>query len=413
MQKKYSSVDECYQTCKDKGYIDGVCVGEEEAGEEAEEIGNCLIRQSDQPAGEAGDCSRPGLCGCFCVDKVEDDEVATLLSTLEDETGIAFSKIEEMEIEWQVPGGTLEAADETGDETTDETEDGDDTDDTLEDVKAEEQTQAITLSGKGFGVLGIPQTQMLSIELFLENEGFEADAYNVLAGTVSGSHGYKKEGMVCVVAGGVSAEDTNKYDVDVACALAEEETLTPVVSTEEAIKTLLANKYGKKKSEVTLEIEEETDDHARGGVEFQPGGSENSGIFLTAKVEGEWVLAFDGNGAVSCEQLEMYDFPEEMMEDCENTQTIETKVDEEFNIVLAANATTGYEWTVEFDKTMIELVDRNYEVGDEELVGSGGDETFEFKALGEGEAEITFSYSRPWESKQPIEKRVYTVVIGE
>ncbi len=38
-------------------------------------------------------------------------------------------------------------------------------------------------------------------------------------------------------------------------------------------------------------------------------------MFLAAKVNDEWQIAFDGNGAVACEDLEDYNFPSDMIED--------------------------------------------------------------------------------------------------
>ncbi|XOA42840.1 MAG: protease inhibitor I42 family protein [Candidatus Nealsonbacteria bacterium] len=153
-------------------------------------------------------------------------------------------------------------------------------------------------------------------------------------------------------------------------------------------------------------------------------------------------------------------------------QTIEKEVGEDFGIVLEANPTTGYQWTVEFDEGFIELVDRNYivqeptfsrnamvesvmasrdgEIQTEDLpdgardiidsnqvreqwaqdqidggvigienpeesemevpVGAGGQESFEFLALKKGETEIKFSYGRSWE-EEPIKTLIYKVVI--
>jgi len=153
-------------------------------------------------------------------------------------------------------------------------------------------------------------------------------------------------------------------------------------------------------------------------------------------------------------------------------QTIEKEVGEDFEIVLEANPTTGYQWTVEFDEGLIELVDRNYivqeptlskdamsesvmaprdgEIQTEDLpdgardiidsnqvreqwaqdqidegvigienpeesemeipVGVGGQESFKFLTLKKGETEIKFSYERSWE-EEPIETLTYRVVI--
>ena len=87
-------------------------------------------------------------------------------------------------------------------------------------------------------------------------------------------------------------------------------------STKDAIKKLLAKEENRPLSEVTVQITQETNDYARGGVTFYPGGSENSGMFLVAKVNGEWQLAYSGNGAILCSAIDSYDFPTDMVEEC-------------------------------------------------------------------------------------------------
>lgn len=136
-------------------------------------------------------------------------------------------------------------------------------------------------------------------------------------------------------------------------------------------------------------------------------------------------------------------------------QTIEKEVGEDFEIVLEANLTTGYQWTVEFDQNYLQLIERNYvphfqenartlmsfgnveesmpseegrvqdldapdgardiidsseESETEVLFGDGGQESFKFLTLKKGETEIKFSYERSWE-KEPIEYLIYKVII--
>ncbi|MBD3208527.1 MAG: hypothetical protein GF370_03685 [Candidatus Nealsonbacteria bacterium] len=89
-----------------------------------------------------------------------------------------------------------------------------------------------------------------------------------------------------------------------------------VASKEEAIKNLFAQKYDKEASAITLKISQGTDSHVRGGVTLPPGGSENSGLFLAAKTNGNWELVFDGQGALPCSEIESYNFPVYMATEC-------------------------------------------------------------------------------------------------
>ena len=82
------------------------------------------------------------------------------------------------------------------------------------------------------------------------------------------------------------------------------------------IKQLFIQKYNKAEDEVTVTVNQQTADYARGGVKFGKNGIGEGGIFLAAKVDGVWRLVFDGNGIYRCSQLKPYNFPESMAPDC-------------------------------------------------------------------------------------------------
>jgi len=94
-------------------------------------------------------------------------------------------------------------------------------------------------------------------------------------------------------------------------------------------------------------------------------------------------------------------------------QTIDIGVGQQFVIALGSNLTTGYSWQESYDETMLELVKWNYEEEPEEgVVGAGGVEYFRFKALEEGETEITLTYKQTWEEPTPQDlTKVFTVNI--
>ncbi len=94
-------------------------------------------------------------------------------------------------------------------------------------------------------------------------------------------------------------------------------------------------------------------------------------------------------------------------------QTIDIGVNQEFVIAVGANPTTGYDWEVSLDETILELVEKTYKLAEEaehEIVGAGGVDYFRFKALKAGEAEITMVYKRPWE-EEDIAQKVFTINI--
>jgi inhibitor of cysteine peptidase len=96
-------------------------------------------------------------------------------------------------------------------------------------------------------------------------------------------------------------------------------------------------------------------------------------------------------------------------------QTIDIGVGKEFIIALGSNPSTGYSWQASYDETMLELVggEPSYqaEETDEPVVGAGGIESFQFRALKAGETQITLTYARPWEGGEVGETKVFTVNI--
>ena len=83
---------------------------------------------------------------------------------------------------------------------------------------------------------------------------------------------------------------------------------------------------GEKYSSETIDkiiIKKSTEDHMRGMVNFLPtkedlevGRGGEGGMFLAAKIDGEWRLIYDGNGVIKCSLVNKYNFPSDMITDC-------------------------------------------------------------------------------------------------
>ncbi|MFZ2970791.1 MAG: hypothetical protein WA063_06605 [Minisyncoccia bacterium] len=106
----------------------------------------------------------------------------------------------------------------------------------------------------------------------------------------------------------VVSEETETAEINWRCT----GLIVPKGSAEE-IQKLFAEKYPKYAKTVTVSVDQETADHARGSVSFESGAS--GGIFLATKIDGAWQIVFDGNGQISCD-LSKYGFPGEMLADC-------------------------------------------------------------------------------------------------
>ncbi|AOW57460.1 TPA: protease inhibitor I42 family protein [Legionella pneumophila] len=82
-----------------------------------------------------------------------------------------------------------------------------------------------------------------------------------------------------------------------------------------------------------------------------------------------------------------------------------------FVVSLAANPTTGYQWSVvEFDKNLLTLSNSIYEKPKSNLIGAGGKMLFTFN-LNKGktypaQTKMVFKYARSWEPESGTIKNV-------
>lgn len=125
-----------------------------------------------------------------------------------------------------------------------------------------------------------------------------------------------------------------------------------------AIKNLFAVKYNKKIEDIVIDIDQQTDDFTRGGVNMNKGEG-TGGLFLAAKVNGEWVLAYDGNGQIACEQVEQYNFPAEMIVDCfkDRVYLVLEGLGDETGINFSAISPKDFKWMYEGEDEKIIGVD--------------------------------------------------------
>ena len=92
------------------------------------------------------------------------------------------------------------------------------------------------------------------------------------------------------------------------------------------------------------------------------------------------------------------------------SEPIGVVVGKTLTISLESNPTTGYMWQSEFDSEFLELVSSEF-TSDSAAIGSPGVENFEFKALKQGETEVTMIYKRSWENEY-LDKQIIPVKIS-
>ena len=98
-------------------------------------------------------------------------------------------------------------------------------------------------------------------------------------------------------------------------------------------------------------------------------------------------------------------------EKLEETNTIQARLNQPFNITLESNPTTGYSWTVDFDSHFLTQENAGYVGSRPGLVGSGGQQIFTFMPIRIGKTTLSAVYKRPWENIVADEK-TFSIIIA-
>lgn len=105
--------------------------------------------------------------------------------------------------------------------------------------------------------------------------------------------------------------------------------------------------------------------------------------------------------------------PSSLPEPTDPTQLLTVKAGQNFDIVLPANASTGYSWQITgtLDSSLIQSVGQNYIAEQPVIPGSGGMDVWTFTALAPGETEIQFGYFPPGNTTQAEETVIFSVLV--
>ena len=84
-------------------------------------------------------------------------------------------------------------------------------------------------------------------------------------------------------------------------------------------------------------------------------------------------------------------------------QDVTVATNQVFGIVLAANPTTGYSWSIAADPDpgVAAALDSQFLPPDTSLIGAPGRECFRFTSAGAGQTRVGFVYTRPFEPDAP------------
>ena len=83
-------------------------------------------------------------------------------------------------------------------------------------------------------------------------------------------------------------------------------------------------------------------------------------------------------------------------------------------IELKGNPSTGYTWeAVLASENIVEISKDVKYLGSEGMVGAPSMFYFTVSSLAEGSTVLTLEYKRPWEEKDPLEKKVYNITVDK
>jgi hypothetical protein len=188
------------------------------------------------------------------------------------------------------------------------------------------------IDGKAITVKGAPAEMVDQLTNYLQENGFTKDELNSMVDNAGLNYGFIKNTLACLLRS-AGEYASGQYDIEIRCGPLPKEFLSQNDDDKTTqIKAALAEKHNWDPSLIKLDYSMEEENYLKGTVQFleedqtepNPG---NSGIFLAAKdADGKWELVFDGNGIVTCREVEPYNFPLKMVPSCYNRQT-DTLVD--------------------------------------------------------------------------------------
>jgi inhibitor of cysteine peptidase len=93
-----------------------------------------------------------------------------------------------------------------------------------------------------------------------------------------------------------------------------------------------------------------------------------------------------------------------------SSSEVRTGLGEVFTVKLESNPTTGYSWSVEYDRDVLELVSEDYQRMSM-AIGGGGYAIFNFLPLRCGRTTVIMRYKRPWEDEAIKIMRFFVEVV--
>ncbi|RJR28978.1 hypothetical protein C4564_04095 [Candidatus Microgenomates bacterium] len=136
-----------------------------------------------------------------------------------------------------------------------------------------------------------------------EQTGFALDRFNVTTDTKGSVTGYRLDDLICLLSTVDASLKCGELPVNLDIENDDDKMILGLLSQELELES----------DKINLSYANKTDTRARGYVT----ASGATRTFLAAKQEGLWKMVYVGGGDFSCEEVEPYNFPEYMVDDCQ------------------------------------------------------------------------------------------------
>lgn len=92
-------------------------------------------------------------------------------------------------------------------------------------------------------------------------------------------------------------------------------------------------------------------------------------------------------------------------------KTVQIRVDDELELILPANLTTGYIWEISSLNAELLRLNTTHFIASDKTIGAGGIEIIKFQAITAGENQVKLIFHRPFEQNIPPLKTFNMTVI--
>lgn len=160
----------------------------------------------------------------------------------------------------------------------------------------------ISVNGREYNISEIAKDTFDKLAEALDKLGFVLDPNNVETNKEGSITGYRLENLVCLLS-------TNNSRVT--CGTLNDESI-PTDNDSAEISGLVSQEYSWPVPQIVIKFSDKTDTRARGVATYK----DQTVFFLAAKNDGEWSLVHVGESEYTCSEVEEFNFPQYMVDDC-------------------------------------------------------------------------------------------------